>query len=484
MGANEIKDHRRSYPTVTILLLSVNLPLAVLVALLLVTDYRREMRRATDARRITLNDEASVIGNALSRFSEPDDVEASTAFLESSCAGTAGPDTPGHWIDVRWNGKLLHTHTGQNTHPNHGQVGDALVGRFSAGGLQVTITERGAEIRRSVRGEAFMHLFVILGLASLAAIIVNVVLVRLIARPTKLLTESVEKLQSNRFDMQPLSFSSRELSDFSFKVGQMAKSLRQAESNRSTAMRRARDIQSHLLPRRICIPGLVFATYFQPAEDVAGDIYGVMQLRDKSWLIYIADLVGHGIPAAISAAVLKMVIDSAAGAATDPGEIMNRVNRALPRYLADGEFATEAILQWNPDTSELSHPSAGHEPALLISKQKLVTLDATGIPLGVDSSACWATRLHALIPGDRLLLATDGVAETHSPNDQEFGRSRLAEMFNNSHSRDIKDFAKHLESEVASHRGTAPIEDDVTYLIAECRRINPSPPLSSETAQA
>ncbi len=201
MVDNSIKVRRRSYPTVTLLLFAVNVPLAVLVALLLVTDYRREMRRATDARRITLSDEASVIGNALLRLSEPDDATAITTFLESSCAETAGPDTPGHWIDVRWNGKRLHTHTGpdseQNTEPEIGRVQDAIVGRFSAGDLQVAVTERAAEIRRSARGETFMHLSGILGLASLAAIIVDVVLVRLIANPTKRLTETVEQLQSN-----------------------------------------------------------------------------------------------------------------------------------------------------------------------------------------------------------------------------------------------------------------------------------------------
>ncbi len=486
--ANITENRSRSYPTVTLLLLAVNIPLAILVVALLVSDYRVEMRRATEARRTTLSDEAGVIGNALLNLGDPDDETAITAFLESSCSETAGPDTPGHWIDVRWNGKRLHTHTGpgtqQNSEPTLGQGGDVIVGRYAASDLQVAVTERAAEIRRSARGETFIHLSGILGLASLAAIIVDIVLVRLIANPTRRLTEAVEQLQSNHFNMEPPSFASRELNDLSFEIARMAKSLRDAEVDRIGAMRRARDIQNHLLPRRISVPGLAFATRFKPAEDVAGDIYGVMQMRDKSWLIYIADLVGHGIPAAISAAVLKMVIDSAAGGTTDPGGIMNRVNRILPQYLSDSEFATAAILRWNPEKAELSCASAGHEPILLTTQRRLNKLDATGIPLGIDPSACWTTRHHSLLPGDRLLLATDGVAETHDPNDQQFGRSRLAELFNNSHSREIEDFAAHLEREITAHRGTAPIEDDVTFLIAECRRIDAKQQPCSETPQS
>ena len=481
MLENTIKDRRRPFRTVTLLLLAVNVPLAVVVALLLMIDYRREMRRATDARQITLGDEASVIGNALLLLSKGDDAAAITGFLESNCEETAGPNTPGHWIDVKWNGKRLHTHNGPDNQPNRRQAEDAVVGRFSDGDLEVAVTERAAEIRRSSRREAFMHLGGILGLACVAAIIVDVVLLRLIANPTKRLTEMVGRLQSNQFEMEPLSFRSRELSELNVEIARMAKALRCAEGNRRSVMRRASEIQNHLLPQRICVPGLEFAVRFQPAEDVAGDIYGVMQLRDKSWLIYIADLVGHGIPAAISAAVLKMVIDSAAATATDPGEIMNRVNRILPQYLADSEFATAAMLRWNPEKAELSFASAGHEPVLLMTQRGLITLDATGIPLGIDPSAHWTTRNQTLVPGDRLLLTTDGVAEAHDHDDQQFGRSRLAEMLCKSHSREIEDFAAQIESEITSHRGTATIEDDVTFLVAECHRIDVNQQPCTET---
>ncbi len=476
MAMANVGNQPRSYSTATLLLLAVNLPLVAMVGLLLLTDYRREMRRTTDQRRIQLSDEAALIGHALLKLGDPKDLERIDNFLTSSCAETAGPGTPGHWIDVRWDGKRVHSHTGPNGERNQSHVDGAIVGRFAAGDLQVEVTERAAEIRRSARGETLMHLSGILALASLAAIIVDIVLVRVIAKPTRQLIEAVGQLQSNQFEMEPQSFRSRELNNLSLGIAQMAESLRDVEASRSSAMRRARDIQHHLLPQSIDIPGLVFATRFQPAEDVAGDIYGVMQLRDKSWLIYIADLVGHGVPAAISAAVLKMVIDSAAGDTADPGNIMNRVNQILPQYLAESEFATAAILRWRPEKAELSFASAGHEPVLLMTQHRLVTLDATGLPLGIDPTFCWTTTQHKLKPGERILLATDGVAETHDPDDREFGRTRLAETFSNSHSNGIEEFAAHLEREIASHRGAAPIEDDVTFLIAECRLINTNQP--------
>ncbi|WP_425399239.1 PP2C family protein-serine/threonine phosphatase [Aeoliella sp.] len=469
MTDNATRKHRSTHSTVTLLLLAVNLPLVLLVGLLLAWDYHREIRRAIDVRRVTLTDEASVIGNALLRLSEPDDIAAISAFLERSCAETADPETPRHWIDVRWKGKLIHAHSGPQGAPLNRQTGDTIVGRFTDDDLNVEVIERAVEIRRSARGEMLVHLSGIAALATLAALIVDIVLVMLIANPTRRLIAVVENIQSGQFELQPQSFTSRELNDLSSGIVEMAEALRSAQVNRTLAMSRARNIQNHLLPRHICVPGLAFATHYQPAEDVAGDVYGVMKLRDNSWVIYIADLVGHGVPAAISATVLKMLIDSTANCTTDPGGILNRVNRLLPQYLADSEFATAAILRWNPEKAELSFASAGHEPVLLMTQHRLVTLDATGIPLGIDPAACWSTTHHVLVPGDRLLLATDGVAETHDPDDKEFSRSRMTEMFNSSHTADIESFATYLKKEIALHRSTASIEDDITFLVAECQ---------------
>ncbi len=458
-------------PTTTLLLLSVNVPLAVLVGVLLVSDYRREMKRATDVRRVVLSNEAALIGTAILKLSEPSDQATIQEFLESSCAETAGPHTPGHWIDVQWNGRMLHNHTAsisQGVSSNH----DTISGRFASESLKVEVTERGADIRQSVRGEVLMHVSVLLALASLAALIVDFVLVYLIARPTQRLAEAVKNLEANQFEIKPETFRSRELNELSTAITSMADSLRHAQTDHQIAMKRARRIQSHLLPSDVDIPGLAFASHFQPAEDVAGDIYGVMKLREGSWLLYIADLVGHGIPAAISAAVVKMLIESAASVTTDPGEILNRVNHMLPRYLSDGEFATAAILRWRPDTATMTFASAGHEPVLLATQRCLTMLDATGIPLGIDPTFCWSTTEHHLVPGDRLLLATDGFAEAHNADDLEFGRARLTELFNNSHADSIHELVDRLVRELVTHRAAAPVEDDVTFLVAECQLLD------------
>ncbi|QDV85313.1 Phosphoserine phosphatase RsbU [Stieleria magnilauensis] len=472
MGDRVTKNHRRAYPTVSLLLVAVNIPLALLVGLLLVTDYRREMRRATDERRITLSDEAGVIGSALLRLSDPDDTAAITAFLESSCAETAGPDSPGHWIDVRWNGCKLHTHTGPIDStvsvdaPNFSL--EVIAGRFSSGLLTVEVSELAADIRRSVRGEILMHVSWLLGIAALAAVIVDVVLVRLIARPTMQLAASVIRLGSQQFEVEPTSFLSLELNDLSESISAMADSLNAAQANRATAMKRAEQIQRNLLPNRIDVPGLRIATHYQPAEEVAGDIYDVMKLRDGSWLIYVADLVGHGIPAAMSASILKLVIDSAAVGCTDPGELMGRVNRALPRYLAEDGFATAIMLRWNAESKELKFASAGHEPMLLIHEGEMQSIEATGLPLGVDETLDWKTETIQLHHGDRFMLLTDGISEATNESGEMFGRTRIQQLAVDDGHACIAELARTFADRVNAHIGGQPSQDDITLLVAQC----------------
>lgn len=384
-GRESTNDHR-SYPTATLLLLAVNVPLALLVGVLLVTDYRREMRRATQARRTTLSDQAGVIGSALLLLSDSDDKSVNKAFLESICAQTAGPGTPGHWVDVRWNDRQLHTHTAaEEIDRPSARRGARIVGRFSSGPIEVEVSESAADIRGMIRGEILMHIGWLLAIAALAALMVDLALVRLIARPTKRLAASVNQLGSQHFEMHHERFRSRELNELSGAIATMAASLHSAQANRTAAMKRAEQIQRNLLPQHINVPGLTIASHFQPAEEVAGDIYDVIQMRDGSWLIYIADLVGHGVPAAMSASILKMIIDSAAFGGADPGEIMGRINRKLPRYLAEDGFATAVILRWQADSKELAFASAGHEPMLLLGEANLESIDATGLPLGVTS---------------------------------------------------------------------------------------------------
>jgi serine phosphatase RsbU (regulator of sigma subunit) len=313
----------------------------------------------------------------------------------------------------------------------------------------------------------------LLAVAGMAALIVDLVLVRLIATPTSQLAVSVKKLGTQQFEVEPGQFLSRELNDLSQSIAAMAGSLNAAQANRVVAMKRAEQIQRNLLPQQIDVPGLSIATHYQPAEEVAGDIYDVLKLRDGSWLIYVADLVGHGIPAAMSASILKVIIDSAAVGCTDPGELMGQVNRKLPRYLAEDGFATAIIMRWTVESRTLKIASAGHEPMLLICGNEMQSIEATGLPLGVDVTLDWTTETIQLRPGDRFMLLTDGISEAADKNGEMFGRTRVQQLAMNNNSTRVAEFAQMVADHVNSHIGDQPSQDDITLLVAQCEADGP-----------
>ena len=474
------QNARRSYSTATLLLIAVNIPLTMLVAVMALMDYRMEMNRATGERKDVLNEQASLIGNALLSIGELPNSQNSERFIVNSSENNGRNARVQRWIDVTWDDQSFQYHAASNSKiVSHleskpdATIADesadkVVVGRFASGPLIIEVSELAVDIRRSIRKEIVIHLLSLLGLATIATILVNFALVRLIARPTQSLCNAVASIRKDRLAVPKIDFLSRELNTLGESIAEMSESLASAERKRALDMKRAEKIQQHLLPQSPVVPGLAISTHFQPAEDVAGDIYGVVSMPDDSWLIYITDLVGHGVPAAMNASILKMLFDTASMRGGGPGEVLERVNAMLPGYLMDSEFATAAVLRWEPATGRLLFASAGHEPVTLLAQIGPKSLESTGLPLGIESDSRWETTEHWLRKGDRLLMVTDGVAESHNANEQQFGRGRIAEIFAGSLNEPLDDCLNRLVGDLGQHAGDRSPDDDVTILALEC----------------
>lgn len=131
--------------------------------------------------------------------------------------------------------------------------------------------------------------------------------------------------------------------------------------------------------------------------------------------------------------------------------------------------------RWDPQNQRLDYASAGHEPALLISPNGEVRqLPATGLPLGVSEAAEWHAEEIDFPPGSRLLLTTDGVAETSAPHGELFGRGRLARLVANNHGRSPNEIIEFIQEAVSGHQAGARRTDDVTVLALESTICTPS----------
>jgi sigma-B regulation protein RsbU (phosphoserine phosphatase) len=165
--------------------------------------------------------------------------------------------------------------------------------------------------------------------------------------------------------------------------------------------------------------------YYQSALDesrVGGDFYDVVALPDGQAALLLADVSGKGLKAAVYTAMSKYMFRAFLVEDPSPGRLVARLNKALCRYTEPGLFITLFYALLDPETGQLRYANAGHESPIhyLAEHNVSMTLDTTGVVLGVDPDAVYVERQARMNDQDVLLLYTDGVTDArpgHEPPD-------------------------------------------------------------------
>jgi sigma-B regulation protein RsbU (phosphoserine phosphatase) len=239
-------------------------------------------------------------------------------------------------------------------------------------------------------------------------------------------------------------------------------------------MRLAARLQQDFLPKSLPQIGRVhFSTLFRPAGYVSGDLYDVMRLDEKHVGFYMADAVGHGMPAAlltmfIKNALVTKQITPEGYRLLAPGETLSRVNESLiGQNLSYAQFATACYGFINTDTLELQFGRGGHpKPVVLRADGSTINLDADGSLLGIFADEVFTTSRVQLAPGDRLLVFSDGVEVAFTADqsvDTERWTLELEQRRHLSGEQLISDLAQMLDN---SHGSLSP-KDDLTIILAE-----------------
>ena len=206
--------------------------------------------------------------------------------------------------------------------------------------------------------------------------------------------------------------------------------LREAHAELDHELKRVADLQRSLLPLQLPnIPGLDIAASYKTAARAGGDYYDFFDLGDGRWGLWIADVSGHGTPAAVVMAMLRTMLHGRCDCESDPGAMLSFTNRMLcaqaDRY--DGMFVTAFYGLYDPRDGTLHYASAGHPPPLLVDPRiRVRELDAAqALPLAVDRACDFPECRDRLTPGDTLLLYTDGITDAMNEKGEPYGRDRL-----------------------------------------------------------
>lgn len=203
-----------------------------------------------------------------------------------------------------------------------------------------------------------------------------------------------------------------------------------AETRTGTSISsRARAVQAAMLPSAPVVPGFSIAADYRACEQVGGDFYDFVVVDPWHLGVAVADVSGHGTAAALVMAAAKKTLQQAARGNLSPRDAMLALNDSLLREIPRGMFLSVLYAVINIRTRQLRFVRAGHAPLLLRRGAGVTSHKPDGTVLGVLPGAALGPALHEevleLLPGDDLLLFTDGVTEAVNPDREMFTDARL-----------------------------------------------------------
>ena len=230
----------------------------------------------------------------------------------------------------------------------------------------------------------------------------------------------------------------------------------------------AREIQKSFLPeRRPTIDGYEFLDYYRPANHVGGDYYDYVPLPDGRVAIVVADVVGHGVAAAMMMAKLSGETTSQLGSEESAAGAITHLNDRLTKKQSN-QFITLLICILDPATHEVTIANAGHMPPFCRRSDGNVEElgHVADLPIGITEGVEYRQETIALGRGEWLLFYTDGINEAMNPEGRQFSGERIRR-----HLEDASDAGRFFEcivTDVQQFMGGCPQVDDMC-LVCVCR---------------
>ena len=252
----------------------------------------------------------------------------------------------------------------------------------------------------------------------------------------------------------------------------LADQLEQANAIIDREMRTIGEIQQSLLPKSLPqVPTLDLAAHYETATQAGGDYYDFFPLADGRLGLIIADVSGHGSPAAVLMAITHVLAHTRPEDHVTPGQILGYVNHHLAhRYNEEhAAFVTALFGVYDPAERTMCYANAGH-PSPRVKRCRdgsIFGLDAAGgLPLGIAADEQYHEATVQLVPGDQMILYTDGITETFDHAGEMFGGGRLDAALANCHL-DAAGLIQTVLDQVNAFSNHAPAVDDRTMIVGK-----------------
>ena len=230
----------------------------------------------------------------------------------------------------------------------------------------------------------------------------------------------------------------------------------------------ARQIQQSILPKHAPqVPGLSVSTHYDSMAEVAGDLFDFVVTPAGQLGVLVADVSGHGVPAAIVASMVKIALAVQEGEVADPGAVLTHMNRALYGRF-EKAYVTAVFAFIDPAAGTLTYASAGHpSPLLRRGDGRVESLDERGIVLGFMPDATYGTAIvRGLVAADRVVFYTDGITEAARGDGEFFGDREFQRQLATGSAQTADRFLTTLVDAARRWVG-ADFADDVTVVVVD-----------------
>ena len=269
-----------------------------------------------------------------------------------------------------------------------------------------------------------------------------------------------------------------------------AEELREKNAQMHEDLEMARELQTAFLPRHYpvfppgCSPeqsAAQFCHRYSTTTELGGDFFEIRALSEHEVGVFICDVMGHGVRAALVTAILRGLIEELRGKAHDPGAFLTEINQALCAILkqtATPLFATACYLVADLASGELHFASAGHPPAFLVGRSagRVVPLTAdrkSATALGIFEQSDYTTSTRTFTPGDAVMLYTDGLFEVERDDGALFDKEQLLAAVAERSGLPTPQLFDELLAEVKAFSAKEELEDDMCLVGMDLPRLLP-----------
>ncbi|MCI0420869.1 MAG: SpoIIE family protein phosphatase [Acidobacteria bacterium] len=246
---------------------------------------------------------------------------------------------------------------------------------------------------------------------------------------------------------------------------ELAERQRHLEQELEMAARVQRSLLPHSFPQ---IPGVRIDSFYRPCHAIGGDYFDFIRRDGHTWIL-VSDVSGHGVQAALTSMLMKAIFQDAGAGTEDPAQLFAEMNARLNRFLPEGIYAA-AVAVWVDERNcriRLVNAGLPYPFVLRSGHRRLDEVALPGIPLGMFSGVgldSYEARPIEMLPGDVLLVASDGLSETQAENGEFFGDRQLRQTLKELNGSDGSELIANLIERADRFSGSLRSTDDVAIV--------------------